>query len=47
MAVVSEIAGTVTYAGESKGKRKLVVTPETEPKGIPLRPRATHHRRGW
>ena len=28
MAVVSEIAGTVTYAGESKGKRKLVVTPE-------------------
>ncbi|MBB5142366.1 DNA-directed RNA polymerase subunit beta' [Desulfovibrio intestinalis] len=28
MAVVSEISGTVTYAGESKGKRKLVVTPE-------------------
>ena len=28
MAVVSEIAGTGTYAGESKGKRKLVVTPE-------------------
>lgn len=28
MAVVSEIAGTVTYSGESKGKRKLVVTPE-------------------
>ena len=28
MAVVSEIAGTVSYAGESKGKRKLVVTPE-------------------
>lgn len=28
MAVVSEIAGTVTYAGESKGKRKLIVVPE-------------------
>lgn len=28
MAVVSEIAGIVTYAGESKGKRKLIVTPE-------------------
>ncbi len=28
MAVVSEIAGIVTYAGETKGKRKLVVTPE-------------------
>ena len=28
MAVVSEISGTVAYAGESKGKRKLIVTPE-------------------
>lgn len=28
MAVVSEIAGIITYAGESKGKRKLIVTPE-------------------
>ncbi len=28
MAVVSEIAGTVEYAGESKGKRKLIVRPE-------------------
>ena len=27
-AEISEIAGTVTYEGESKGKRKLVVTPE-------------------
>ncbi|BAV91794.1 DNA-directed RNA polymerase subunit beta' [Candidatus Desulfovibrio trichonymphae] len=27
-AEVSEIAGTVAYAGESKGKRKLIVTPE-------------------
>ncbi len=28
MAVVSEISGTVSSGGESKGKRKLVVTPE-------------------
>ncbi len=28
MAVVSEISGTVAYAGEAKGKRKLIVTPE-------------------
>ena len=28
MAVVSEIDGTVSFAGESKGKRKIVVTPE-------------------
>ncbi|MCC8194892.1 MAG: DNA-directed RNA polymerase subunit beta' [Deltaproteobacteria bacterium] len=28
MAVVSEIDGTVAFAGESKGKRKIVVTPE-------------------
>ncbi|MDD2966259.1 MAG: DNA-directed RNA polymerase subunit beta' [Desulfovibrionaceae bacterium] len=28
MAVVSEIAGIVAYVGESKGKRKLMVTPE-------------------
>ena len=28
MAVVSEIAGVVAFAGETKGKRKLVVTPE-------------------
>jgi len=27
-AELSEIAGTVTYAGESKGKRKLIITPE-------------------
>ncbi|MFG6374733.1 MAG: DNA-directed RNA polymerase subunit beta', partial [Desulfovibrio sp.] len=27
-AEISEIAGNVTYGGESKGKRKLVVTPE-------------------
>ncbi|CAK7031097.1 MAG: DNA-directed RNA polymerase subunit beta' [Desulfovibrio sp.] len=28
MAVVSEIDGTVAFAGESKGKRKIIVTPE-------------------
>ncbi|GHV53795.1 DNA-directed RNA polymerase subunit beta' [Deltaproteobacteria bacterium] len=28
MAVVSEIDGTVAFAGESKGKRKIVITPE-------------------
>lgn len=28
MATVSEIAGTVSHQGESKGKRKIVVTPE-------------------
>ncbi|MDL2272003.1 DNA-directed RNA polymerase subunit beta' [Desulfovibrio sp. OttesenSCG-928-I05] len=28
MAVVSEIDGTVSFAGESKGKRKVVITPE-------------------
>ncbi len=28
MAVVSEIDGTVSFAGESKGKRKIVITPE-------------------
>ncbi|MDR2162037.1 MAG: DNA-directed RNA polymerase subunit beta' [Desulfovibrio sp.] len=28
MAVVAEIDGTVSYAGESKGKRKIIITPE-------------------
>ena len=28
MAVVSEISGTVTYGGDSKGKRRLIVTPD-------------------
>ncbi|MBQ9405551.1 MAG: DNA-directed RNA polymerase subunit beta' [Desulfovibrio sp.] len=42
MAVVSEITGTVTYSGESKGKRKLVVTPEVgEPKEY-LVPKGKH-----
>ena len=42
MAVVSEIAGTVSYGGESKGKRRLIVTPEIgEPKEY-LVPRGKH-----
>lgn len=42
MAVVSEIAGTVTYGGETKGKRKLIVTPEVgEPKEY-LVPKGKH-----
>ena len=42
MAVVSEISGTVAYAGESKGKRKLIVTPEIgEPKEY-LVPKGKH-----
>jgi len=42
MAVVSEIAGAVSYAGESKGKRKLIVTPEFgDPKEY-LVPRGKH-----
>ena len=42
MAVVSEIAGTVTYAGESKGKRKLVVTPEIGEAKEYLGPKGKH-----
>ncbi len=42
MAVVSEIAGTVTYAGESKGKRKLVVTPEVGEAKEYLVPKGKH-----
>lgn len=42
MAVVSEIAGIITYSGESKGKRKLIVTPEVgEPKEY-LIPKGKH-----
>ncbi len=42
MAVVSEIAGSVEYVGDSKGKRKLIVTPETgEPKEY-LIPKGKH-----
>ncbi|MDR2604280.1 MAG: DNA-directed RNA polymerase subunit beta', partial [Desulfovibrio sp.] len=42
MAVVSEIDGTVSYAGESKGKRKLVVTPETGEAREYLVPKGKH-----
>ena len=42
LAVVSEIDGTVAFAGEAKGKRKLVVTPEAgEPKEY-LIPKGKH-----
>ncbi|MDR3074011.1 MAG: DNA-directed RNA polymerase subunit beta' [Deltaproteobacteria bacterium] len=42
MAVVSEIDGTVSFAGESKGKRKIVITPEIgEPKEY-LVPKGKH-----
>uniref|UniRef100_B8DLM8 DNA-directed RNA polymerase subunit beta' n=1 Tax=Nitratidesulfovibrio vulgaris (strain DSM 19637 / Miyazaki F) TaxID=883 RepID=B8DLM8_NITV9 len=42
MAVVSEIDGTVTFAGETKGKRKLVVTPETGEAKEYLVPKGKH-----
>ena len=42
MAVVSEIAGTVTFAGESKGKRKLLVTPEIGESKEYLIPKGKH-----
>ena len=42
MAVVSEISGTVSYAGESKGKRKLVVTPEIGDSKEYLVPKGKH-----
>ena len=42
MAVVSEITGIVTYAGESKGKRRLIVTPEYGDPREYLVPRGKH-----
>ncbi len=42
MAVVSEIAGVVSYAGEAKGKRKLVVTPEVGESKEYLVPKGKH-----
>ena len=42
MAVVSEIAGTVSYGGESKGKRRLIVTPEIGKPKEYLVPRGKH-----
>ena len=42
MAVVSEIAGTVSFAGEAKGKRKLIVTPEVGESKESLVPKGKH-----
>ncbi|MDO5536369.1 MAG: DNA-directed RNA polymerase subunit beta', partial [Desulfovibrionaceae bacterium] len=42
MAVVSEITGTVSYGGESKGKRRLIVTPEIGEAKEYLVPRGKH-----
>ena len=42
MAVVSEIDGTVTFAGEAKGKRKIIVTPETGEAKEYLIPKGKH-----
>ena len=42
MAVVSEIAGTVSFAGEAKGKRKLIVTPEVGESKEYLVPKGKH-----
>ncbi|MDR3363091.1 MAG: DNA-directed RNA polymerase subunit beta' [Desulfovibrio sp.] len=41
-AEVSDIAGTIAYAGESKGKRKLVVTPEVGEAKEYLVPKGKH-----
>ncbi len=42
MAVVSEIDGVVSFSGETKGKRKLVVTPETGDSKEYLIPKGKH-----
>ncbi|MDR2893467.1 MAG: DNA-directed RNA polymerase subunit beta' [Deltaproteobacteria bacterium] len=42
MALVSEIDGTVAFAGETKGKRKLVVTPEVGESKEYLVPKGRH-----
>ncbi|MFV0423882.1 DNA-directed RNA polymerase subunit beta' [Oleidesulfovibrio sp.] len=42
MAVVSQIDGIVTFAGETKGKRKLVVTPEAGDAKEYLVPKGKH-----
>ncbi len=42
MAVVSEIDGTIAFAGESKGKRKVIVTPETGEAKEYLVPKGKH-----
>ena len=42
MAVVSEIDGTVAFAGEAKGKRKIIVTPEAGDAKEYLIPKGKH-----
>ena len=42
MAVVSEIAGSVEFSGESKGKRKIVVRPDTGEAKEYLIPKGKH-----
>ncbi|MDL2314070.1 DNA-directed RNA polymerase subunit beta' [Desulfovibrio sp. OttesenSCG-928-C14] len=42
MALVSEIDGTVAFAGETKGKRKLIVTPEVGDAKEYLVPKGRH-----
>ncbi|THB63070.1 MAG: DNA-directed RNA polymerase subunit beta' [Desulfovibrio sp.] len=42
MAVVSEIDGVVSFAGETKGKRKIVVTPDTGDAKEYLIPKGKH-----
>lgn len=42
MAVVSQIDGTVSFAGETKGKRKIIVTPETGEAKEYLVPKGKH-----
>ncbi len=42
MAVVSEIDGTIAFAGEAKGKRKIIVTPEAGEAKEYLVPKGKH-----
>ena len=42
MAIVSEIDGTVAFAGEAKGKRKIIVTPEAGEAREDLVPKGRH-----
>ncbi|MDR2488441.1 MAG: DNA-directed RNA polymerase subunit beta' [Desulfovibrio sp.] len=42
MAVVSEIDGNITFAGEAKGKRKIIVTPEAGEAKEYLVPKGKH-----
>ncbi|MDD6087844.1 MAG: DNA-directed RNA polymerase subunit beta', partial [Desulfovibrionaceae bacterium] len=42
MAIVSEISGTVTYAGEAKGKRRIIVKPDVGDSKEYLVPKGKH-----